>query len=57
MPSMVSANEMHCVCAAAIVQGVLQQTIAVSTMVGRIYPHPYTAAVSRLFKLTYTEYY
>jgi hypothetical protein len=57
MPSMVSENEMHCVCAAAIVQGVLQQTIAVSTMVGRIYPHPYTAAVSRLFKLTYTEYY
>ena len=28
----------HCVCAAAIVQGVLQQTTAVSTMVGRIYP-------------------
>ena len=38
-PSMVSENETHCVCAAAIVQGVLQQTTAVSTMVGRTYSH------------------
>ena len=36
---MESENETHCICAAAIVQGVLQQTIAVSTMVGRIYSH------------------
>ena len=34
-----SENETHCICAAAIVQGVLQQTTAISTMVGRIYSH------------------
>ena len=39
-PSMVSENETHCVCAAAIVQGVLQQTTAISTMVGRILSAP-----------------
>jgi hypothetical protein len=39
-PSMVSENETHCIYAAAIVQGVLQQTTAVSTMVGRIYSQP-----------------
>jgi hypothetical protein len=38
-PSMESENETHRICAAAIVQGVLQQTTAVSTMVGRIYSH------------------
>jgi hypothetical protein len=39
-PSIVSENETHCICAAAIVQGVLQQTTAISTMVGRIYSNP-----------------
>jgi hypothetical protein len=33
---MVSENETHCVCAAAIVQAVLQQTTAIRTMVGRM---------------------
>ena len=35
-PSMVSENEAHCVCAAAIVQAVLQQTTAIRTMIGRM---------------------
>ena len=39
-PSMVSENETHCVCAAAIVQGAFQQTTATSTMVGRILSAP-----------------
>ena len=41
MPSMLSEKETHCVSAAAIVQGVLQQATAINTTLGRIYPHPY----------------